>query len=331
MILQSTDVLLILSVLVAASNCRKLIHGCDGSTLELTCESDEVLSIIRANYGRLSHNICSNKSQSETWSTRCIQPTSLRHIKSTCRGHVSSCNIHVSSQQFGDPCPETPKYLEVVYTCKKKTKEPSSRLRVPPWLMSLETMTDIIMEKNLKKNVKATTTTTEASQIISTTSTPPIRLSANYIRRPSKEFLLYIKQLEQQKKQQRINQFLNKPSPMMSQELKNESQLDSSVIAAIGASVVLMVLIISITILLIVFRKKPSSTTVSDEESSDASSTASTYLQYSVQGSQVGDYNYVMDREGRIYQVIPQKTLPGVLSSYISTNEYEDVDKISAI
>ena len=65
------------------------------------------------------------------------------------------------------------------------------------------------------------------------------------------------------------------------------------------------------------------------EETSDSESTTSTYLQYSVQGS---DYNsYVMGKDGRIYQVISQyRPGPGPQSQGES-NEYEEVDRIAVL
>merc|ERR1712029_1284753 len=81
-------------------------------------------------------------------------------------------------------------------------------------------------------------------------------------------------------------------------------------------------------------QQRESPTPVSDEESaSDATSTTSTYLQYSVSGSEA-DYSYVMDMEGRIYQVIPHNRLPSSLLAQQledSHHQYEDVNKISVL
>lgn len=329
--------LLLISIFtISQTSGRKIVYGCEETSLDLVCDEDERIDIIRANYGRLSNSICSDRhvDTRDSWSTRCIQPTTLRHVTSQCGQDVSRCNIHVSSDMFGDPCPSTPKYLELVYTCRKREADVSSHsLNIPPWLLSLETMTDIIMEKNLQKP----SSTPSPSTTSSTTSPPPIRLSSDYIRRPSEEFLLYIKQIEQTKKRQRLNQFLNRQPHLPSQSEDKPLQLDSALIAGVVTSVVMIFIIMTILVMFFTWRhrqQRQSPTPVSDEESaSDATSTTSTYLQYSVSGSEA-DYSYVMDMKGRIYQVIPHNRLPtSLLAQQLedSQHQYEDVDKISVL
>ena len=310
--------------------------GCEGSEVELWCEEGTVISVIRANYGRISSSVCADTGRHQTWSTRCIQPRTLREVTSRCSSGDSQCSLQVSSQVFGDPCPDTPKYLEVVYTCQSQSSKEATRdLNIPPWLLSLETMTDIIMKK-----VTTSTTTQETTLTItstsSTTSPPPIRLSGDYIRRPSQEFLLYIKQMEQRKKKERMEQFLNRPVVTLHQEPREQS--DNTVLVAALISVITVVTILTLTLIIITLRRRRRSVSKTEEESSDSESTTSstsTYLQYSVQGS---DYSYVMGRDGRIYQVISQlrpASIHGRPTSSVTyggqNNEYEDVDKISVI
>ena len=316
------------------------MYGCEGSSLEISCKPDEYISTIRANYGRLADNICNNINTSvRSWSTRCVQPTSLRSVVSVCGEERSECSVQVSDHLFGDPCPNTPKYLELVYTCKTRVVDSvktRGALQLPPWLLSLETMTDIIMEKNLQKQES----TTSSPSTTSSSSSPPIRYSADKIRRPSKEFLEYIEQVEKTKKKQRLRQFLNQPQmirePAQSREAGAE---DTTIIVAVVCSVGLMVCMISFTILLLALRnRRTRPDSVSDEvessETSDAVSTTSTYLQYSVTGSTTDYTNLVMDAEGRVYQVIPHHQLAALLrTSQLSNsnNEYEDVDQISVL
>ena len=303
--------------------------GCEGSRLELYCEGDKVISVLRANYGRISNSVCGDN-RGQDWSTRCIQPRTLREVTSRCSSSSSGlCSLEVSSSVFGDPCPNTPKYLEVVYTCTDLSQPPqqvSRDLNIPPWLLSLETITDIISRKNIKKT--STTTSTTTAPTPTSSSQPPILRSGDLIRRPSEEFLLYIKQAEQRKKQERLEQLVNRPVVRVHQEPPRHpaNPLDNTVLLAVLISVIMMVSILAISLLIFSLRKRCQRTQPAVEESSDSESTTSTstYLQYSVQGS---DYSYVMGRDGRIYQVISQYRP----QCQPENNEYEDVDKISVL
>jgi hypothetical protein len=56
---------------------RHTKYGCEGTVLDIECEEGRVISLVRANYGRLSISVC-NELGNTTWSTNCIQPTTLR-------------------------------------------------------------------------------------------------------------------------------------------------------------------------------------------------------------------------------------------------------------
>ena len=157
-----------------------------------------------------------------------------------------------------------------------------------------------------------TTTPSTTTPSTSTNSPLPIRLSGDYIRRPSEEFLLYIKQVEERKREERLEQFLNRPVVTLHTEEREESPaspLSNSVLLAVLVSVIIVVSILAITLLVFTLRRKRTTVIKAEEENSDSESTTSTssststYLQYSVQGS---DYSYVMGSDGRIYQVISQ-------------------------
>ena len=156
-------VLTLVSVSSALRN-RRTAHGCEGATLELTCDQGKVINIIRANFGRISSNVCSVGNQDmSSWSTRCIQPTSLRAVTSACRGRRSHCSVEVSSVVFGDPCPGTPKYLEVVYTCQRKSSDEESP-SIPEWILQIKSLPQIIPETTtMTPTTRSTVKTTSES------------------------------------------------------------------------------------------------------------------------------------------------------------------------
>ena len=55
-------------------------YRCEDADLELECDADATLQIIRANYGRFSIAIC-NKHGMTDWSVNCMGPKTLRVMK----------------------------------------------------------------------------------------------------------------------------------------------------------------------------------------------------------------------------------------------------------
>ena len=139
----------------SAYTLRKSKYGCEGEVMHLECEQGKYISPVRANFGRFEAGVC-NPDGNLDWSTRCIQPTSLRQVNSVCNGK-SSCSIDVTSSVFGDACPGTYKYLEVHYTCKHKVEAKSMDSNLPPWLLKMTATT-------AKPTVAAPSTTTSASE-----------------------------------------------------------------------------------------------------------------------------------------------------------------------
>ena len=132
--------LIIVLLLPLVSGYRRRVVGCEGSEVELSCEGGTVISVIRANYGRISSSVCGDTGGHQAWSTRCIQPRTLREVSSRCSSDGSShCSLEVSSQVFGDPCPNTPKYLEVVYTCQRRSEARDSP-SVPDWILKIKSL-----------------------------------------------------------------------------------------------------------------------------------------------------------------------------------------------
>ena len=133
-------VLTLLSISLANSEKITNIVSCEGSRLSLSCDTDNsVINIIRANYGRLSHNICQDNITDDNMSVRCINPTTLSVINYLCGGKTS-CTVPVITSQLGDPCPQTPKYLEIVYTCQDKDTTASTQ-GLPDWVKHINMVT----------------------------------------------------------------------------------------------------------------------------------------------------------------------------------------------
>ena len=113
--------------------------------MHLECEAGKTISPVRANFGRFEAGVC-NSEGNQAWSTRCIQPTSLRQVNQLCRGQTS-CSIDVTSAVFGEPCPGTYKYLEVHYTCVSRAAVAADRasatsgINLPPWLLAMAATT----------------------------------------------------------------------------------------------------------------------------------------------------------------------------------------------
>merc|ERR1712130_473186 len=278
---------------------RKTVFSCEGSSLSLSCKSGTVISIIRANYGRFSNTVCPNNNKDKTllWDTRCIQPTSLRVVSSLCQGE-QSCSIPVSSRQFGDPCPGTQKYLELVYTCMREEESINKTPELPPWLINLESITNMIFNK--QSTVRPITSTTELTTT-TTASTSPLVRSRDYIRRPSPEFLLYIKQVEEEKMKKRMKALKEQKQKTDEEKLDEENTIMIAMIIAIIGSI--FIIIFSIAIIL--YQK--SCRSIRSVPDTDIESTTSTYLHYSTHGS---DYSCYGDRtEEPEYQSINAATL----------------------
>uniref|UniRef100_A0A3P9DNZ7 SUEL-type lectin domain-containing protein n=1 Tax=Maylandia zebra TaxID=106582 RepID=A0A3P9DNZ7_9CICH len=91
---------------------------CEHSYANLHCDEGHVIVVLSAEYGRDDSTTCSYKRPpAQLSNTQCSIPTSK--VAESCNGR-NSCSIKVRNSMFGDPCPGTYKYLEVVYTCESK-------------------------------------------------------------------------------------------------------------------------------------------------------------------------------------------------------------------
>lgn len=106
--------------------------------MSISCDPDETIQVIRANYGRFSIAICNKHGYTE-WSVNCIAHQTTRILQRRCDGE-QDCSLPVNSNIFGgDPCPGTRKYVEVHYACSSKHPMAggvsSTTRRLPPWLL----------------------------------------------------------------------------------------------------------------------------------------------------------------------------------------------------
>uniref|UniRef100_A0A3Q2WPK5 SUEL-type lectin domain-containing protein n=1 Tax=Haplochromis burtoni TaxID=8153 RepID=A0A3Q2WPK5_HAPBU len=104
--------------LEVAYDCPCKFHSitCEHSYANLHC--GHVIVVLSAEYGRDDSTTCSYKRPpAQLSNTQCSIPTSK--VAESCNGR-NSCSIKVRNSMFGDPCPGTYKYLEVVYTCESK-------------------------------------------------------------------------------------------------------------------------------------------------------------------------------------------------------------------
>ncbi|XP_049823101.1 latrophilin Cirl isoform X3 [Aethina tumida] len=110
-------------------------YACEGKTLKIECKEGELIKLIRANYGRFSITICNDHGNTD-WSVNCMSPKSLQVLLRSCvQNDNSTCIIDVNNEVFGDPCPDTHKYIEVQYYCDATTTTTTVRPS-PPWLIT---------------------------------------------------------------------------------------------------------------------------------------------------------------------------------------------------
>eukprot|EP00058_Branchiostoma_floridae_P019226 XP_002604716.1 hypothetical protein BRAFLDRAFT_80311 [Branchiostoma floridae] len=90
-----------------------ILHICERNSDSISCQGDEVIQIVSANYGRTDPNVCSNNPVSVV---DCLSSTAFQTVQSIC-DNQQSCTLDATNAVFGDPCSGTYKYLEVLYRC----------------------------------------------------------------------------------------------------------------------------------------------------------------------------------------------------------------------
>jgi hypothetical protein len=276
---------------------RRKLTSCEGSSLSLTCEAGTVINIIRANFGRFSKSVCPSESRDNTWSTCCIQPTSLRVVNGLC-GEKSSCSVPVSSSQFGDPCPETPKYLELVFTCVPSMKILRHKSLMPPWLLAMEA--------------------TESSDSVISSSPPTTSTTkSTFLRSPSEEFLRYLKRKQERKTSTEVKSntkdmtkvFVN-VAKVHEEALQITYEEDTTVIVAASVSLVCCIAIIMLSIIII--RMKKMQGLKSQTNLYKISTSDDQYLQnqYQYVSKTNTDYTYIDEKS--IQDVFVEKTVQNI-------------------
>ena len=292
--------------------------------MELFCEDNKVINIVRANYGRISSSICVNNingHESGSWSTRCIQPTSLRTVSSVCGDERSECSVSVDDGVFGDPCPHTPKYLELVYTCQHKNQRRETP-SLPAWLLSLEAISNRIMEKT------STTTTTESTTVSTTTEeittvediediveivvvesnevteeTPVMR-----VRQPSTKFLRYLEQMKMRNEEnRRISLMLNNPRVETSESVETMEESSDNLTTAIIIAVLGTILLLSSICVIICCRNNKNKISSASDSDVESTSSSTAYLSYSHNTPRVNNTNnsaLILGKDGKLYQQV---------------------------
>lgn len=60
---------------------KRTLYACEGKQLQIECQLDEYIQLIRANYGRFSIGKCNDHGQLD-WKVNCMSPTSFKIITS---------------------------------------------------------------------------------------------------------------------------------------------------------------------------------------------------------------------------------------------------------
>ena len=94
---------------------------CENDRLKLNCGNSSMgLIIYSAQYGRTEpgHVICPYKEDKNDQNYNCGEKDVTERLKVMC-AKKTKCKVRVQSALFGNPCPYTKSYLNLVYACGK--------------------------------------------------------------------------------------------------------------------------------------------------------------------------------------------------------------------
>ncbi|XP_045158633.2 adhesion G protein-coupled receptor L1-like isoform X1 [Mercenaria mercenaria] len=98
---------------------RKVAFACQNSYIHLSCKDPgKRIRILLANYGRFSLVVCNQDGVHKGWNVQCSSPISMEVVTERCDNRTK-CTFQASNALFGDPCPDTKKYIEVRYFCER--------------------------------------------------------------------------------------------------------------------------------------------------------------------------------------------------------------------
>ncbi|XP_037949539.1 latrophilin Cirl [Teleopsis dalmanni] len=110
-------------------------YACEGKKLTIECDPGDIISLIRANYGRFSITICNDHGNVD-WSVNCMFSKTLTVLNSKC-ANKQNCTVLATTNMFGEPCPGTHKYLEAHYQCISALQSTTTTSRPsPPWIFT---------------------------------------------------------------------------------------------------------------------------------------------------------------------------------------------------
>ncbi|XP_043103727.1 L-rhamnose-binding lectin CSL2-like isoform X2 [Puntigrus tetrazona] len=90
---------------------------CEHANNTLACDDGTVIHVVSANYGRTDDSTCSaGRPASQVTKTNCYSSNTNVIATTACEGK-KKCSLLASNDVFSDPCPNTFKYLYVLYSC----------------------------------------------------------------------------------------------------------------------------------------------------------------------------------------------------------------------
>lgn len=93
--------------------------ACETQNLEMKCKQDEVITVLKANYGRTSQSVCV---EGDISVDKCVNIKSKNIVSRICSGK-QQCKILAGNTVFGDPCEGIFKYLDVEFSCARVAKK----------------------------------------------------------------------------------------------------------------------------------------------------------------------------------------------------------------
>ncbi|KAL9985738.1 hypothetical protein ACROYT_G008178 [Oculina patagonica] len=95
----------------------KSIAICETLKDTISCQDGKIIHVLQASYGRHDLVTCPHE---YIFTTNCHAGNSHGIVEATC-AYEPSCELHADNSVFGDPCPDTYKYLMVKYQCVEFT------------------------------------------------------------------------------------------------------------------------------------------------------------------------------------------------------------------